>query len=223
MANYTRYTLGDLIDQLTERLGENSTFWVHDEKRDSLNEALNVWQLMVGEFTFGITLGVTGGTFYSVPAQIGAIQRVLFNGSSLTLSSVNELDLGNPGWQGVEDDPEFYVLMGVNLFALSPQPSSGTISIEGISETPTLTNDGDYVMLGDEVRNRILDYAEHYCSFKEGVGEFDSQMTGFGLFIDAAGKRNSVLLATALYRQWMGRNREEQGRPSEVPSPPVAR
>lgn len=223
MASYNRYTLGELKDQLTERLGENSTFWVGDEKRDAINEALNVWQLMVGEFTIGISIGADGSTFYSVPAQIGAIQRVLFDGGSLTLSSINELDLGDPGWQGTSGDPLFYALMGVNLIALSPQPSSGNISVEGISETPTLTNDSDYVMLGDEVLNRILDYAEHYCSFKEGIGEFDSSQTGFGLFIEAAGKRNSILLATALYRQWMGRNREEQGRYSEVPSPPVAR
>lgn len=477
MANYNRYTLGELIDQLSQRLGENSTFWVHDEKRDSINEALNVWQLMVGEFTTGITMAANGGTFYSVPTQLGAIQRVkfqspstttiipstlnngivsfwnlgeasgairadsagvnnltnnngvtqvagklgnasgfdpalsqtlnvadnaslqfntqqtiagwiywndiigaqitffnkyvfggafsydfrlvrsgvgtaylmfiipsdataqtprgdtigsgiitsntwmhvaavfdgsgstnsdrlkiyingvpstltffgtipsqiplsvadivfgnwpgqsrywdgrldafglwsralssseislLYNGGvgveylfpnlgsttttfpekSLTLSSINELDLGSPGWQGVRDDPQFYALMGTNLLALSPQPLTGTISIEGISETPTLTNDSDYVMLGDEVLNRILDYAEHYCSFKEGVGEFDAQQTGFGLFIEAAGKRNGALLASALYREWMGRNREEQGRYSELPSPPVAR
>jgi hypothetical protein len=223
MASYNRYTLAELKTQLTQRVGENSTFWLGDEKRDAINEALNVWQLMVGEFTFGLTLGADGSTFYSVPTQIGAIQRVKFDGEPLTLISINELDLGQPGWQGVSGDPLFYALMGANLFALSPQPTSGDIAVEGISETPTLTNDSDYVMLGDEQLNRILDYAEHYCSFKEGVGEFDAQMTGFAFFIEAAGKRNGNLLATALYRQWMGRNREEQGRYSELPSPPVAR
>lgn len=223
MANYSRYTLEELKNQLTERLGENSTFWVEDEKRDAINEALCVWQLMVGEFTVGISMSADGGAFYGVPAQIGAVQRIKFEGTPLTLSSVNELDLGSPGWQGVAGTPTMYALMGLNMFALSPQPTSGTITIDGISETPTLTNDGDYVMLGDELLNRILDYAEHYCSFKEGVGEFDAQQTGFGLFIEAAGKRNGVLLASALFRQWMGRNREEQGRYSDLPSPPVAR
>ncbi len=164
-----------------------------------------------------------GSTFYAAPAQIAAVQRLLFAGTPLTMVSVNELDMGSPGWQGITGTPEFWALMGINLFALSPQPTSGVLTVEGISETPTLTNDSDYVMLGNEQLNRILDYAEHYCSFKEGVGEFDSSQTGFGLFIEAAGKRNGNLLASALYRQWMGRNREEQGRYSELPSPAVAR
>lgn len=223
MANYTRYTLDMLRDQLTERLGENSTFWDSDEKRDAINEALNVWQLMVGEFTTGIAMSVDGSVFYSVPTQIASIQRILFGGTPLTMASLNELDLGNPGWQGETGDPEFWTLNGINLFGLSPQPTTGVVTIEGLSETPVLINGSDYVMLGDELLNRILDYAEHYCSFKEGVGEFDSSLTGFGLFIDAAGKRNGVLLASALYREWMGRNREEQGRYSELPAPKGAR
>ena len=223
MANYTLFTLLQLRDLLTARVGNNSVFWDSQEKNDALNEALNVWQLMVGEWTAGITMAADGSTFYAAPAQIGAVQRVLFGGSPLTMISVNELDMGSPEWQGTSGDPEFWALMGVNLFALSPQPTTGNITIEGISETPTLTNDSDYVMLGDEQLNRILDYAEHYCSFKEGVGEFDSSQSGFSLFIEAAGKRNSNLLASALYRQWMGRNREEQGRYSELPSPPGAR
>lgn len=223
MANYNLFTLSQLRDLLTARVGNNSVFWDSQEKTDSINEALNVWQSMVGEWTVGITIVADGSTFYSVPTQIAAIQRILFGGLPLTMSSVNELDMGFPGWQGVSDDPQFWTLNGINLFGLSPQPSTGVITIEGISETPTLINDADYVMLGDEQLNRILDYAEHYCSFKEGAGEFDSSQTGFNLFIQAAAKRNSNLLATALYREWMGRNREEQGRYSELPSPPKAR
>lgn len=223
MANYALFTLFQLRDLLTARVGNNSVFWDSQEKTDAINEALNVWQLMVGEWTLGIGQVVDGSTFYNVPTQIAAIQRILFGGVPLTMTSINELDMGNPGWQGVVDDPEFWTLNGINLFGLSPQPSSGNITIEGLSETPILINDSDYVMLGDEQLNRILDYAEHYCAFKEGQGEFDSSQSGFNLFITAAAKRNGNLLSTALYREWMGRNREEQGRFSELPSPPQAR
>lgn len=223
MANYNLFTLSQLRDLLTARVGNNSVFWISQEKTYAINEALNVWQIMVGEWTLGITMVADGSTFYSVPTQIAAIQRILFGGIPLTMASLNELDMGFLGWQGVNDDPQMWTLNGINLFGLSPQPSSGVITIEGISETPVLINDADYVMLGDEQLNRILDYAEHYCSFKEGAREFDSSQSGFNLFIQAASKRNSNLLATALYREWMGRNREEQGRYSELPSPPKAR
>lgn len=223
MANYALVTLSQLRDLLTARLGNNSVFWDSQEKTDAINEALNVWQIMVGEWTLGITLVADGSTFYNVPTQIAAIQRILFGGLPLTMASLNELDMGNPDWQGVTANPEFWTLNGINLFGLSPQPTSGVLTIEGLSETPSLINDGDYVMLGDEQLNRILDYAEHYCSFKEGQGEFDSSQSGFNLFIEAAAKRNENLMATALYREWMGRNREEQGRYSELPASPQAR
>lgn len=223
MANYSRVTLGQLQSLLTARLGNNSTFWTLPEMTSAINEALNVWQLMVGEWTLGISIVANGSVFYTIPSQIASIQRVLFNGTSLTMGSVNEFDLGNPGWQGISGTPTFWAINGLNLISLSPQPTSGTITIEGITETPVLINTADYVMLGDEQLNRILDYSEHYCSFKEGAGEFDNAQTGFSLFIQAAGKRNGNLLTTALYRQYMGRNREEQGRYTDLPSKEGAR
>lgn len=132
---------------------------------------------------------------------------------ALTETSLFELDMANPNWRGRTGTPEFWAPDGLNWFAVSPAPTSGGFLIEGYREPPVLDNDSDYIDLGDEDLLKILDYAQWYMSFKEGIQE-GLQNTAPLLqgMIEAAALRNSRLRKSAFYREFMGRHREEHER-----------
>ena len=222
MANYQRYTLAQLEDIVTGRVGNNSVFWTEGEKRDALNEALCVWQAMTGEWTFGFSMPVVSGHFYEVPKQLVGLQRVLWasngnptSGVPLTEISIPELDFGSPGWENVSGTPLYWAPLGVNRVAFSPAPLVGAIVYEGIQETPSLINSTDYIQLGDEELTRITSYAQAYLALKEGTKEFQNAEDELQEFVKAAGLRNARLKATALYKYYMGLPQQERGRPQE--------
>jgi hypothetical protein len=227
VANYQRYTLQQLEDIVTGRVGNNSVFWLSGEKRDAINEALCVWQAMTGEWTFGFSMSVVGGHFYDVPKQLVSLQRVLYaadsipaNGVPLSETSTPDLDFGSPGWEGVDDTPVFWVPLGINKIIVSPAPTSGALVYEGIQETPTLFNPTDYVQLGDEELTRITAYAQAYCALKEGTKEFQNAEDEVGEFVKAAALRNNRLKATAMYKRHMGQPTQERQRPQQLQGRP---
>lgn len=210
MPAYARVTLSDLKNRLTEKVGNNSTYWTSEEKKDAINEALSVWQVMTGEFTKNFTISVVGGTiFYTTPHQIASINRVLYNGIPLTPITVWELDMAYASWQGTAGTPIYWAPVGSELFIVSPQPTTGAFRIEGFTEQVRLLADGDFLQVGDEELTRLLDYAHHYLSVKEGVPEMSATMFGFKRFLKAASLRNARLLAAAFYKKIMGLVREE--------------
>lgn len=213
MAAYQRITLEDLKDSLTERLGGNSTFWTADEKRFAINEALKIWQMLTGEMTTSFTIGAEGRTYENVPRQVVSTQRVLHDGVPVPLISTWELDGGFPTWASSSaSTPQFWAPIGFNMTAFYPTPTAGNITFEGVAETPRLWGDGDYLMLGEEEVTVLVDYAHHYCTFKEGSGEMESSMPELKRMVEAAALRNSRLRTSAWYRQFMGLPRDEDQR-----------
>lgn len=205
MPAYARTTLANIKDLLTAKVGNNSTFWTNEEKRDAINEALCVWQLMTGSFSTVFSVGAGGGTvFNAVPKQIGSVNRILFNGVPLSPISLWELDMGMPGWQGTTGTPAFWTPVGIDQFAIYPQPTSGNFRLEGYAESPRLNADGDFIQVGDEELTRLLDYAHHYLSFKEGIPELQATMGGFKRYLKAVSLRNMRIVATTFYRKFMG-------------------
>jgi hypothetical protein len=213
MPAYTRVTLSDITNRLSEKVGNNTTFWTAEEKKDAINEALCVWQVLTGEFTRGFTLAATSGTvFYQTPHQIASINRILHNGTPLTPITLWELDMAYSGWQGTAGTPLYWAPVGLEIFAVYPQPTTGALRIEGFTENVRLLADGDFLQVGDEELTRLLDYAHHYLSIKEGIPEITATMGGFKRFLKAASLRNARLLAVAFFRKVMGLVREERER-----------
>ena len=383
MALYTRISRGELIDRLTQVLSNDSTFWTAQEKADAINEAISVWQAMTGDYVTSFTIPVQPGIVsYDVPRQVVGTQRVLWNSTPLTLSSLYELDTAFPEWEqenlvvnggfegwkasgssslpgdvptgwtcinlgatstmpekvpsersgfavrlrntgssqltaltqeltvaagatiaveawyyypsssnaplalrnqtttnymsvdgtwsagpselsfatkapsggyqrvqvvstvegtsgnvtlrlrmstnilsatteGTFDDirvsvcgtPSYWTPVGVNKIAVYPAPSSGSLTFEGIAESPLLVSNGSSLQLSEDEITRLLGYARHYTSFKEGIPEVESSMDGLTNLIEAAALRNSRLTAMAFYKAFMGTSRDEEERP----------
>lgn len=226
MAAYTRVTLGELIDKLTERVGENSTFWTTEEKTDAINEAIALWQAMTGQW---VTTFVTGpnleqSNFMAVPRQVVSTQRLSVNGSPLAGTSLAELDDGFPGWQGSGTTSKYWAPAGMNYLVLSPAPAATDgLLFQGIAGSPRLATNADFIDIGDEELTKLLGYAQAYLSFKEGPTESAATDPSVQAMMEAATFKNSRLKGSALYRKFMGESRDVWQRPYQLPSNQGAR
>jgi hypothetical protein len=133
--------------------------------------------------------------------------------------STYELDMGEPGWREVYGTPLYWAPDGFDWLALSPAPYGGGLQLEGYREPPTLDRDTEFIDLGDEELVRILDYAQWYLSFKEGIQEgLDNTQELMKNMMAAAALRNSRLLKSAMYREYMGEHRQEWERGTRSPA-----
>jgi hypothetical protein len=218
MSAYARVSFSSVKARLTDRVGATSAdsrFWSDAEKADAFNEALCVWQALTGDFTRAFTIPVLPASgadvpFVNVPRQISSVQRVLYGTTPLQLISLHELDNGYIGWQYTTGTPLYWTPVGLNVVALYPAPTSGTLTFEGLTEGIRLISDGDFVNLGDEELTRLLDYARFYAAFKEGTGEFTAASPALKRLMEAAALRNSRLKKTNTYRRAMGIHRDEE-------------
>ena len=176
-----------------------------------------MWHALVGEWTFSVTIPVVAsqGHYYSVPSQLISVQRIKFNGSSIALGSQEEWDYGRPGWEGITGTPEEWTPLGINMFALRPAPTTGTITLEGYKETPILFSDGEFVDLGDEHFSDLLGYGQHVLCFKEGTTEQTNSASLLQQFISSAGDQSSSLRAMNVYKNAMGLPRDQSERDSD--------
>lgn len=219
MAAYNRISLSQLVQRVTERLGDNSVFWQTPEKKYALNEAIRMWAVLTGQWTVRISIPAQSGQiFYDVPRQIVSLQRVKFNNNILYQSSISELDYGVSNWQSSPNGtPSLWSPVGLNKFVINPPAASGTIWLEGIALAPYMIGN-DNINIGDEEVNRILDYAHHYSAFKEAGLEFDETQPLMENFAGACVQRNQRLLATGIFRNYLGESKDEQQRPPRTPS-----
>jgi len=132
--------------------------------------------------------------------------------------SVYELDTGDPAWRETYGIPRYWAPDGLDWFAVSPAPRGGSFNLEGYKEPPVLNNAEDFIDLGDEELNRILDYAQWYCAFKEGLQEaLDNTKVLLDNMLRAGALRNSRIRRSALYREYMGEHRDERERGTRYP------
>ncbi len=130
--------------------------------------------------------------------------------------SLAELDTYNRGWEDVPGAPEAIGLASVDLVALSPVPDAQYgVTLDLVRKAPVLVVDTDYVQMGNEELEGVLDYAEHVATFKEGGAEFDATAGLLQRFLRLAGVRNTKLNAAAWFREALEGNArsEEEQRP----------
>lgn len=219
MANFTQRTLTDLIESASEGVGNNTVYWGVTEKRDAINEAICMWQLLTGRWV-ARQLMTVDSTFTRLPSTMISIQRVkvlqrganpqVTSGTPILMTSLPELDEGQPGWEDVVGTPIMWAPVGLNEIALYPRPSGEILLVvEGLTDAPRLFSDGDFIDLGDEDLTELLMYVQHYLSFKEAGAEFQATVGNLPMLFEAAGQQNARLKMTAPYRRWMGLHREE--------------
>lgn len=120
------------------------------------------------------------------------------NGVPSFVDSMAELDSALPSWvSATPGSPQSLVVSG-NIAAVNPTPN-GVYSMM-LDITPRMivpVNGGDFVQIGQEFLDIILDYCEHLGDVKEGIEELKGSMGLYRNFAKVAAVENDRLRANA--------------------------
>lgn len=121
------------------------------------------------------------------------------NGVPSFIDSMEELDNADPSWVSSTPGPPSSLVVSGNIAAVSPIPDTGPYSLL-FDITPKMiipTKDEDFVQVGQEFIDIILDYAQHLSSIKVGIEEIKSSFLLYKNFATVASVENDVLRAGA--------------------------
>lgn len=128
-------------------------------------------------------------------ARIANVVRTAYiNGVPAYIDSLSELDQSTPNWvSALAGQPQF-IGIDQNILAVSPITDNSnpglTLDITPKFPVPALT---DYIQLGKENLDVILDYAEHLAHFKEGMSEISKTMQLYKNIVALAATQNDRL------------------------------
>ncbi len=143
-------------------------------------------------------------------AQIGA--------TPILVDSLNNLDAFKVNWQDeTPGTPDIIAVAGHNLIALSPVPDGvHTVTLDVVRKTDVPVNGSDFIQLGREDKDSVLNYAQHLATFKIGGKEFDLTQWQAQEFLRQAVLRNRLMAAEtagSIANMFSISSREEMDRP----------
>jgi len=210
---YGIVTLTTLQSRLQERI-ETSAFVVTAELTNAINEALRMWNLFTGTWRRQVTIALEPADPYvTLPQTMVFPMRVQVGNTPMGKSSLLDLDNGQPGWEGetagdtgIPTTPQVWAPVSLGLIAVWPKVSAtGTsISVDGVSATPTLSAGGDFIDLNESLHGVILGYAHHYLAFKRGAKELQATAHALQEMIKVAGEENALFKKSSYFRAAMG-------------------
>lgn len=129
--------------------------------------------------------------------QFTSLLAAYLNGVQVFPQAIRSLDCWNSGWEN--DAPDISDTVGVmswNLIALNPLPISNLVSImaDVVQNAPVPVADGDFVQIGREDLDALLDMAQHLVAFKEGGTEFAETVPLYQSAVAQAKLRNAKLV-----------------------------
>lgn len=223
---YVSRTLADLRVTLNHRV-DNARFWTDEEARRALNETLRDWNLLTGKWRRRATYSTTAGTHeYRLGASLTYGMAVKYQGTPLLPGAIWDLDVGRPTWRGettasggaVPTIPTVWVPISLQQIAIWPADAAttvGALTVDGVAATPVLVEDADFVDLGEEQHDLILDYALHLLSFKLGGPQWEATHPLFLAFLQAAAEENGRLKANQKFRRAAGLDRRRDLQPTK--------
>lgn len=219
-------TLADLKVGMTQRW-DGTPFWTPEEARRAINEALRDWNFLVGRWHTRVALNLVANqvTYVLTTALVFGARVKVVGVGPLHVTSTFELDHARSQWRlettasggDVPTVPVHWAPQG--LLAISLWPASATsatngLLIDGVATTPVLVDEGQFVDLGEELHDPLLDYALHVAAFKEGGPRWAATREFFTTFLTLAAEENKLLKASRAYRTFAGLDRRRDLQPT---------
>lgn len=226
--SYQAINRGQLRQLLKNQLGAASnTFWRDTELNFYLQEGLRFFNLLLGYWKTRVTLTTGPATiWYALPNAINSGLRVTWQGQPLLPCSAFDMDYGRDGWENettasggdVPTQPVFYIPGGLNLLGIWPGDAAGNnqLVIDGLTFTPILANDSDFVDIGQEELTGLLDLCQAIAVFKEGGKEFQDSQGQLQTFMKFAAEKNAMFMASAAWRAFLGINTDQMKKPMRL-------
>lgn len=126
------------------------------------------------------------------------IQQAYIMEASVLTSALEDFDTLQPSWQNVQGQPTDIAILGRNLLALTPVPDNVySLTLDLNRNMPVPVAGADFLQVGRELYDVILDYAEHLALFKSQGVEFEGTFGLLNNFVRLALQHNAVLQAEA--------------------------
>lgn len=229
---YSVVTLSELKKRISAKR-DAILQWTPDEERLAINEALRFWNLLTGRWRRRASQNTGIGTVeYDLPSTLTYSMRVVVNNVPLTIGSVVELDLNRPTWRSetvasggdVPTTPIIWAPISLQRIAIWPAMNSVVVNglqVDGVSATPVLVEDGDFVDIGEEFLDLLLNFCLHLLAFKTGGPTWSATLPFYRSFLAAAAEENGVLKANQKFRRWAGLDRRRdlqrsKGEPTQL-------
>jgi hypothetical protein len=147
-------------------------------------------------------------------------------GWPLIPTSLLELDLAMPTWRfhtttsggAVPTVPTLWAPISLTRIAVWPTypvDSVNGLIADGVLRTPVLVLDSDFVNLGDEIVDVLVDMALHVAAFKEAGHRWRATRAYFDAFLQAAAEENGLLKQNQAYRRFAGLDRRRDLQPTK--------
>jgi hypothetical protein len=152
-----------------------------------------------------------------VMKQSNWIIAATLNGIPCDLESMFEKDAFDPEWEGNASAWPALVSAGMDYVAACPVPTSGVVGVSAvvIGNAPLPVGPTDYVQIGRDQFDAILDYAMTLAMFKTGGQEFAQCKALEGNFYRLAVETNKRLGNLGFFRDELG----FQGRRQDIEEP----
>jgi len=125
---------------------------------------------------------------------VNVVRTAYINGVPAYIDALSELDQNQPGWVSALADVPQFVAVAQNILAVSPitDNSNPSLILEITPKFPVPAV-GDFVQLGKENLDIVMDYAEHLAHFKEGTSEITTSMQLYKNMMTMAAMQNDRL------------------------------
>lgn len=225
---YQSFTWSTLRSRLAERY-EGKPFWDATEALYAMNESLRFYNLLTGFWRTRVPITTVANQYrYTLPSIMFARSRVEFNSIPLSSSSREDLNAARLYWRNettasgspIPNRPVVFVPLSLTNIYIWPADAVGgnTLLIDGVSDTPALDQDEDFIDIGEEQLDALLGMALHTLSFKKGGPFFEATKPLFRAFLATCAEENSQLKASSLFRRVMGLEHREEKKLSDVPT-----
>lgn len=145
----------------------------------------------------------------SIARLARSVLQVRVNDLPVPTAPLSALDSLHPTWRNTYGRPQFAgCLFDTLAFYKQPNTTYG-ISLELVQSAQV---DAPFVQVGREDLQNIIDYTQHYLSFKLGGMEFQQTYPSLKSFMETAVGRNSILKAQSTYfKALFSQPKNEQG------------
>ena len=140
------------------------------------------------------------------------------NGVPVNTTSLEELDSYQPNWHNTFGVPQVIGVGGLDLIALAPVPDAQySVLMDLTKNIPVPVAGGDFIQVGRELLNTLLDYCVHLASFKQQGEMFSTTLPLLTTFFKMAKRYNDRLSAQSPYVEAIKDQnyKEQETRPRE--------
>lgn len=214
---YVNVTLADLRTRLKQKWDNTMAlpilFWTDGEATLAINEALQWYNLYTGVWRRRVTLPtVADQVYYALPSTMVYNVRMEYNGLTLPMSALSDLDNGQPGWEGqstadtgLPSRVMVWAPVGMNQFVIWPADAVGqnSLTVDGVHTTPVLVTESDKIDIDDSEIDAILGEALFIATFKD-TSKLAQAQGWHREFLTTVMAHNDRLAASDAFRAYAG-------------------